>query len=254
VAKYTARGAIYPLTKLLTARLPTIRVRWLDTSIVFSPAVEKSRISIDVDSPVEIPPADLMILCEQVVQNFLGSLAIGLAVIYEAYIESLEDSSGNITQRELATPGVPLPSNLDGPPGDEVNNLLSLTQGPLGHHIGMAFDEFRLASRRPQDTAFHCFRAIECLRHYCAAKYNLSSKGQQWEKVRELAVCTRDYMQPIVARAEEIRHGEFSGIGGRERNDIVHRARMIIGNFLINEFPQRAAFLGTPGGSVQPLA
>lgn len=234
---YKATGRVYPLDSQITLEEINLRVNWRSRQLSLGFSIMKSRILVNVASPAMEDPHDLMIFCEDNVQGFLNCMAITLGIVCEAFIESLEDASGMTTRRELATPGIKLPERIDGALAAEVMTHFREAGGPLGHFIGMAFDDFRMAMRRPQDTAFHCFRAIECLRNYCAAKYKLGeNKGAQWIKLREIAECTRDYLEPITSRSEEIRHGEFKGMDGGERNDILQRTRQVIGTFLKNEF------------------
>ena len=67
--------------------------------------------------------------------------------------------------------------------------------------------------KHADDTGFYCYRAIESLRHHCAAQNSLSNadKPRQWEKFREVAGCTKDTLRAIKEAADPLRHGQPVG-------------------------------------------
>jgi hypothetical protein len=66
--------------------------------------------------------------------------------------------------------------------------------------------------KNADDTGFYCYRAIESLRHHCAATQDLSEapKKDQWDKFREIANCDRAKLQFIKEAADPLRHGGIS--------------------------------------------
>jgi hypothetical protein len=73
--------------------------------------------------------------------------------------------------------------------------------------------------KHADDTGFYCYRAIESLRHHCAAVNGLSDadKSDQWEKFREVSGCSEETLRAIKAAADPLRHGEVSGIDSEDR-------------------------------------
>lgn len=73
--------------------------------------------------------------------------------------------------------------------------------------------------KHADDTGFYCYRAIESLRHHCAAVHGLSkaNKSTQWDKFREVAGCSEETLHAIKVAADPLRHGEPSGVTSDDR-------------------------------------
>jgi len=115
----------------------------------------------------------------------------------------------------LAARGV----NLDLP--DALAKLREKTVGVNGIYLSRCFSDLSSAMKHADDTGFYCYRAIESLRHHCAAVYSLTeeSKAIQWSKFREVAGCDEQLLREIKAAADPLRHGQVIGStsGDRER-------------------------------------
>jgi hypothetical protein len=90
--------------------------------------------------------------------------------------------------------------------------------GPNGVFLNRCFSDLTASMKHADDTAFYCYRAIESLRHHCAAVHGLSgaNKAKQWEKFREVSGCTEDILLQIKSAADPLRHGE--ALGGRSED------------------------------------
>ena len=70
---------------------------------------------------------------------------------------------------------------------DALPKLWEKTSGRNGVFLNRCFSELASSMKHADDTAFYCYRAVESLRHHCAAVHGLSDadKSKQWEKFRK---------------------------------------------------------------------
>lgn len=104
---------------------------------------------------------------------------------------------------------------------DALSKLRDKTFGTSGVYLIRCFSDLNSAMKHADDTGFYCYRAIESLRHHCAAINSLTeeSKSIQWAKFREIAGCEEQILREIKAAADPLRHGQFvdSTSANRER-------------------------------------
>jgi hypothetical protein len=102
---------------------------------------------------------------------------------------------------------------------DALLKLRDKTVGPNGVFLHRCFSDLVSAMKHTEDTGFYCYRAVESLRHHCAALHNLSSahKARQWEKFREVSGCTEDTLRAIKAAGDPLRHGAPAGATSEDR-------------------------------------
>jgi hypothetical protein len=102
--------------------------------------------------------------------------------------------------------------------GAELLKLRTKVTGPHGVFLHRCFNDLAFSMKESGDTGFYCYRAIESLRHHCAAVHGLSSgeKSKQWEKFREITGCDEQALRAIKLAADPLRHG---GIGGTSSAD-----------------------------------
>jgi hypothetical protein len=96
---------------------------------------------------------------------------------------------------------------------DALPRLREKTVGPNGVFLRRCFSDLVSSMRNADDRGFYCYRAIESLRHHCAAVHGLSAaeKSKQWEKFREVSGCDEQTLRLIEAAADPLRHGDVSG-------------------------------------------
>ena len=72
---------------------------------------------------------------------------------------------------------------------DALPKLRDKTIGPNGVFLHRCFVDLGLSMKHADDTGFYCYRAIESLRHHCAAVHGISAaaKPEQWAKFREVS-------------------------------------------------------------------
>jgi len=236
--KYQAKGAVYPAQTKVSVVKYSMIVHTRGTSISLVTVVKNNEIDILAECPEPWDQFDLMALCESAVQDMLNGMAFVLLRPTEAYVYATRDQTGKETLHPGKHTSADVSEVIEGRLHEHVSAIVRLLGNPNGHSISMALDDFRLALRRSRDTAFHCYRAIECLRNYCAARYAIpdANRGAQWAKLRAIAAIDKAEIDPITKAAEAIRHGDFEGISASERSDLIERTRTILDRFLRNEF------------------
>lgn len=108
--------------------------------------------------------------------------------------------------------------------------------GDLGIYLLRCFDDLRMAMRQPHDTAFHCHRAMESLRHYCVKRFSLEDKPEklQWEKLGQMTGFDKDDVALIRNLSKPIRHGELVPISSERRAEIFLKTWAIVDAFIDN--------------------
>ena len=106
--------------------------------------------------------------------------------------------------------------------------------GPQGVFLHRCFADLVSAMKNADDTGFYCYRALESLRHHCAAAHDLSNQGKavQWDKFRQLANTDRDTIDKIKVAADPTRHGEFVGITSEGRIELLTATWNIVDSYL----------------------
>lgn len=102
--------------------------------------------------------------------------------------------------------------------------------------------------RHPDDTGFYCYRAIESLRHHCAAVHRLSEadKAVQWKAFREAAGCSEETLLDVKAAADPVRHGQVVGVTAEERLKLLTMTWDVVDGYLgnVTAVPAEATALG----------
>ncbi len=107
----------------------------------------------------------------------------------------------------------------DVDPPDAFTKLREKTLGANGIYLTPCFSDLCSAMKHADDTGFYCYRAIESLRHHCAAVNSLTeeSKVMQWARFREVAGCDEHILREIKAAADPLRHGQVVGSNSADR-------------------------------------
>jgi len=97
------------------------------------------------------------------------------------------------------------------------------TDGPLGLLVSRCLADLMSAMQNADDTGFYCYRAIESLRHHCAAKFDLedAGKARQWQKFREVSRSSKESLLMIKSASDPLRHGEVMSGSSDERAAIL---------------------------------
>lgn len=117
---------------------------------------------------------------------------------------------------------------------DALPKLRDKMVGPNGMLLNRCFSDLVSAIKHADDTGFYCYRAIESLRHHCAASQNLSAAGKslQWKKFREVSGCEEQTLRIIKAAADPLRHGDVFGVGSEDRTMLLTSTWAIVDGYL----------------------
>ncbi len=118
----------------------------------------------------------------------------------------------------------------------ELIKLREKTVGQNGVFLARCFSDLASAMKNADDTGFYCYRAIESLRHHCAAIHGLSSsdKSTQWKKFREVIVCDENMLLSIKQAADPLRHGEAVGSTSDDRATLFMKTWDVVDGYLKN--------------------
>lgn len=121
----------------------------------------------------------------------------------------------------------------DGDLEASIRALLQKVVGAEGLFLNRCFADFLSALKDVNDAAFYCYRAIESLRHHCAAINGLSneSKSKQWEKLRESAQCEESVLLSLKDAADPIRHGAIPDTKSQDQQHLLATTWKIIDSY-----------------------
>ena len=106
--------------------------------------------------------------------------------------------------------------------GVELSRLREKASGPHGVFLHRCFNDLASSMKHPDDTGFYCYRAVESLRHHCAAIHALSEadKATQWAKVRQVSGVEESVLRTIQSSADALRHGGIAQTSSEDRTTI----------------------------------
>lgn len=155
---------------------------------------------------------DLRNVVKTTVQNYMSLVGYIRGYAYDLDITRVVHAGLDIDQ----VFGIDIPCLADRAQGknidDELLALRAKVVGPEGVFLNRCFSDLTAAMKHADDTGFYCYRAIESLRHHCAAVHGLSgaSKKAQWDKFREVAGVERASLDFVKVAADPLRHGGVS--------------------------------------------
>ena len=179
---------------------------------------------------------DLRNVVKNLVQNYLDMVGYLKGHAYDFEVTRVLSRSRGIDH----VFGIEIPCLAErGKPIDlstELARLCEKTTGPNGLFLNRCFSDLASAMKHADDTGFYCYRAIESLRHHCAATNDLSDedKSAQWAKFREMAACDEPTLLAIKSAADPLRHGKVVGITSAERAALFMQTWKIVDRYLEN--------------------
>jgi hypothetical protein len=117
---------------------------------------------------------------------------------------------------------------------NELEKLKAKTTGENGVFLNRCFNDLISAMKNAEDTGFYCYRAVEALRHHCAAIHNISEKDKliQWEKFREVSKIDELSIRKLENSAQSIRHGGISSVTNNDREDLFETTWNVVGAYV----------------------
>ncbi len=101
--------------------------------------------------------------------------------------------------------------------GALVNAIFPLCYGSNAVFFRRCLTDLGFAIKRPDDTAFYCFRALESLRHSFGADM---PEAEQWKAMAAALGTSKDAMEPLRRHAFPARHGNHLPFTDRERQEL----------------------------------
>jgi hypothetical protein len=178
-----------------------------------------NQIAVRVESEHEWDIFDLRNLVKNIVQNHLAMVGYLVGHAYDLEITRVLNQSRQIDW----VFGIDIPCLKERGNGIDVQDALvklrHKTIGENGVFMNRCFADLASSMKHADDTGFYCYRAVESLRHHCAAIHGLTeaNKAKQWDKFREISGCTEETLRQIKLAADPLRHGEAFDCSGEDR-------------------------------------
>lgn len=118
-----------------------------------------------------------------------------------------------------------------------IGPLRSLAEGPLGVFVHRCLADLASSMKDAENTGFYCYRAVESLRHHCAARHSLqgSDKSTQWRKFRELSGASEETLRDLKSAADPLRHGEGSHVTSQVREELFSKTWDVVEGYFQKE-------------------
>lgn len=178
-----------------------------------------NQVAVWVESEHEWNILELRNIVKSIVQNHLAMVGYFKGYAYDLEVTRVLNQSRGVDHMF----GIDIPCLAERGKAIDLNDamakLIAKTIGPNGVFLHRCFNDLISSMKHAYDTSFYCYRAIEALRHHCAALNGLSEaeKPKQWEKFREVSGCEEQTLRTIKEAADPLRHGEVSGVDSNER-------------------------------------
>ncbi|TWI14457.1 hypothetical protein [Aerolutibacter ruishenii] len=182
-----------------------------------------NQVAVTVESSHEWDIFDLRNVVASMVRGQLDAVGYLMGYAYELEISRVINRGRSIDY----VFGIDVPCiSARAKPADLATSLSDLRgklQGRNGIYVSRCLTDLISAMKNADDTGFYCYRALESLRHHCAAVYGLSgkSKANQWAKFREVASAERSAIDRIKAAADPLRHGDVASMSSQSRGELL---------------------------------
>ncbi|MFC9434785.1 hypothetical protein [Nocardia sp. NPDC057030] len=173
---------------------------------------------------------------EAAVQSVVDSLGFVLAASLE-----LEMTAGRADSSALVGGLTSMPA-FARVEGDRVEpELLGmyLAVASKSANVRHALADMRMALRLTIDTAFYCFRAIECLRHEFVLAEDGGKISRSWERMNTALGISRTEMEPLTRLATARRHGEALPLSHDDRVHWLRWTRGVVARYIEEYYPHQ---------------
>jgi len=193
-----------------------------------------NQVAVTIESEYNWDVLDLRNVVKNIVQNYLAMAGYLKGYAYDFEVTRVLNHSREI---DLVF-GIDIPILAERNKEVDLGAALAILQeksaGPNGMFLNRCFADLTAAMKHADDTAFYCYRAIESLRHHCAALHGLSdaNKRTQWEKFRQVSGCTEEILHLIKEAADPLRHGETSRGSSQDRAKLFMETWDVVDGYL----------------------
>jgi hypothetical protein len=195
-----------------------------------------NQIAVWIESEYDWDIYDLRNVVKNIIQNHLAMVGYLKGYAYDFEITRVLHQSHNIDY----VFGIDIPCLAERSNAvdlqDALPKLREKTFGLNGILLNRCFSDLISAMKHADDTGFYCYRAIESLRHHCAAVHGLSAdnKHKQWAKFREVSGIGEETIRAIKAAADPLRHGEAQSVDSETRAALFMDTWGIVDGYLRN--------------------
>lgn len=193
-----------------------------------------NQVAVTVESEHKWGIFDLRNVVKNIVQNHLAVVGYLMGYAYDFEVTRVLNQGREIDY----VFGIDIPClterNKKIDLGVALASLREKTAGENGVFLNRCFSDLASSMKHADDTAFYCYRAIESLRHHCAAVHGLSdaNKTTQWEKFRQVSGCTEEVLRQIKVAADPLRHGEALGGSSEDREKLFMATWDVVDGYL----------------------
>ena len=173
-----------------------------------------NQIAVTVETNSEIDIFDLRNVVKNILQGHLAMIGFIHGHTYDFEVTRVINS-----QREIDFVfGIDIPDlskrHASFNPETMLSRLRDRSIGEAGIFVRRCLNDLVFAMKYADDTEFYCYRAIESLRHHCAALNGLSGEDRkvQWNKFSEVTGYDERSIAPLTKAATPARHGEVRAI------------------------------------------
>lgn len=166
---------------------------------------------------------------EAVVRSVLDSLGFVLAASLEMEMTTGRLGTGMIIG---GLTSLPAHARVDGDRVEPVllGKYLKAVEGNA--NVRHALADMRMALRLTTDTAFYCYRAIECIRHEFVDPADGAKTAPSWARMHDALGTTQAEMEPLTKLATARRHGESLPISYDDRLTWLRWTRDVVGRYI----------------------
>lgn len=247
---YMFTGVVLPERAQFTLPRFSIKFTHLSSGAPGSATVSivLNQIAVRVESDHEWDVLDLRNVVRNIVQHQLAVVGYLKGFGFDCAITRVMNQRRDIDYVfGIDVPCISKPREAD----DLISAMLKLRHKTLGRYgvfIQRCLEDLNSALKSADDAGFYCYRAIECLRHHCAAAFNLrdSSKTEQWAKFREVSGASEDALRFIKYAADALRHGDILAINGDEPVKVLTSTWEVVDGYL-NSLEVDGTSIAAPG-------
>jgi hypothetical protein len=131
----------------------------------------------------------------------------------------------------------------------ELRRLLFASSGPRSTYLRLCLADLNSAIRRPGDTAFFCYRAIESLKQFFADLEGEHDRSKQWELLRKRLDLREDELSRVKKLADVRRHGNTTALSYGDRSAAIALGWRCVDRFLQWVEANASLFLESPVGT-----
>ncbi len=199
-------------------------------------SVMLNQVAVWIESDHEWDIFDLRNVAKNIVQIHLNIIGYIKGFAYELEITRVLNQNRNIDY----VFGIDIPCLTERNKSLDLNAamiyLRDKTLGPHGILLNRCFNDLVSAMKHGDDRGFYCYRAVESLRHHCAATHNLSSSKEstQWQKFREVAACEKTTLMDIKQAADPLRHGDVAKVTSDDSVSLFTKTWDVVDGYLKN--------------------